>query len=180
MKGQHVITRKALLAMSLVLVLLAVFASCKSLNTSTLDNSEAYDVINDLFGNRQIVLYHKTIEEPKWDQLIHFDTIFSRVGLPTTISDADLKNVVTEGDLKEIRLLIQEPETSIINGDLLDGIELSKRKKVNVFQISTPIVYGDVAILRKISENEVPIYILKKKNGKWDFLYTFYQKLIFY
>lgn len=172
--------RKALPVISFALVVLTTFPSCKSLDSSSILDLEAHNVINDMYGNRQFKLYYKTVEEPQWDQLINFDTIFSRVGLPTRISDADLEKILNDDDLENIRILIRKSKPSIINGDMLDGVQLLKRKNRDVVQISTPIVYGNIAFLRRISENEVPIYILKKENGTWDFLYTFYQKLILY
>jgi hypothetical protein len=101
--------------------------------------------------------------------------------LPTTISDEELKKILSERDLKKIRSRVKNAKPVKLDEAKLTSIGIIKKKnKYRTDYISTPIVLDDVAVLRRIGDLEVPIHILTKENDKWEVKYTFYQKLIFH
>ena len=125
-------------------------------------------------------IYYKTEEEPAYEQLFVYDSIFPRVTIPTTISDEELKTILSEDDLRIIRSRIKKSRPTILNEDKLKNIRVKRRHMGRTNFISRPIILDDVAIFRRIGELEVPIHVLIKENDKWEVKYTFYQKLVFH
>lgn len=167
----------------ILLLTMTSLSSCASLKNDVSElPQEAYDVLNDFYEGTHpdMWIYYKTEEEPAYEQLFVYDSIFPRVTIPTTISDEELKTILSEDDLRIIRSRIKKSRPTILNEDELKNIRVKRRHMGRTNFISRPIILDDVAIFRRIGELEVPIHILIKENDKWEVKYTFYQKLVFY
>jgi len=159
-----------------------ILNSCKSVQLKSSLSDEQYKVLNDFFDRSEgYTYYYKTVESPPWEQLFNnYDSIFQRAWAPTKITDEELFSLLSEKDLKTIRAQIKKNSPVVLNQDKLVNLDLTKRKKKSL-AISSPIILEDLAIIRRIGDSEVPIFILSKnENGKWEYQFAFYQKLILY
>lgn len=183
MKDLIKVLRKALLVTKQMLasiILLTCFLSCsgsKSIDSGI--DPEGYDVINDLWGTSKRPIYYKTVEEPSWDHIMSYDSIFKRTTGPIKITDEELKNRLSHEDLNQIKLKIRSSRTTLLDPDLISVNSLSRKRSKSIV-LSSPVIIGNIALLRIIGEEEIPIFILEKdkETGTWVIQYMFFQKLV--
>lgn len=140
---------------------------------------EWYDVLNDYYSdvNTHNQIFYKTVEEPAWEQLFVYDSIFQRTNHPSSISDESLGALVTAADLDSIRARIRESGRVVLDKEQITSLELTRKRNDRSIEISKPIVLGEVAVLRQLGDDAIPIFFLFKEGDKWKVRYTFYQKL---
>lgn len=152
---------------------------------------EEYKIINAIFtfhSKEKILVYKDTYFDKGWVLYFNpqnFPLITERVGIPTIISDAELKELLTDNVLSEIRNNIYAMKPiSLDKKNLMKSIKLvnfcngSLGVKKDVVRISKPIIINNIAVFRRIGANEAPIFILRKYNDTWKIVYTFYDWLI--
>lgn len=146
-------------------------------------DGRTYEIINTIFNTGETEIYDTTLFHKGWASYFEsYQEIFSRVGIPTSISNNHLKEILGEDELRKINSAIYSLQPCRLSSKYLnDNIFLSKKfdsKKAiskGVFRISRPIFVGkDIAILKKESLYESPIFILQKRNDVWEIIYTFY------
>ncbi len=154
-------------------------------------SAEEYEVINAVFSNdlkNPVYIYNKVYYDKGWADFFepgNFKRITSNVGIPVTISDTELRDILSNEVLysihssifstKPVKLSKNKLSKSIV---LTDSFDAPRDLKKGVQRISNPIIIGDIAVFRKIGYSEAPIYILKKENDSWKIIYTFYDWLI--
>ncbi len=154
-------------------------------------SAEEYEVINSVFSenpNNTTYIYEKVYYDKAWANYFdpdNFESITSNVGIPTTITDNELRDILNDKILFSINSRINSLKPIKINrGKLNKYVRLSRSFDEpgdlikGVQRISQPIIIGDIAVFRKIGFLEAPIYILKKENKSWKIIYTFYDWLI--
>ena len=165
---------------SFLLLIVFIFMSCgttKSQVNST--HKKEYDIINAHFNKGDdLILYHKSVENASWIKLINIDSITDRVGIPTFIEDEELRKLLTEKVLSEVRTTIHNSTPLMFSKTELPNLKLSATNDSKNIKISKPVIVGNLAFLRRIDDLEIPIYIYKYDQGKWHIIYTFYEKLI--
>mgnify|MGYP000285976916 CR=1 FL=1 len=103
----------------------------------------------------------------------HLDLITRKIGIPVTISNEELKNMLT----REIRSeMISKIYLSIplkLNFRKLSRVILPKKSydtpqnlSTNVYRIMEPIIINDIAIFRKMKRIESSVHTLKKMGYK--------------
>ncbi len=159
----------------------AALSSCASQRAEGTQSvgEEWYDVLNDYYRdvNDHNRIYYKTAEEPAWEQLFVYDSIFERTNHPSSISDESLRALVTAADLDTIRARIRESERVVLDKEQMTSLELTRTRNDRSIEISKPIVVGKVAVLRQLGDDAIPIFFLFKEGDQWKVKYTFYQKL---
>lgn len=152
---------------------------------------EEYEIINTVFSdnpNKPVYIYNKVFYDKGWANYFdpeNFKNLTSKVGTPVTISDTELRDILTDEVLNSINNSIYSSKPVKLKKEKLNksiGLTNSFDEpgdlKKGVQRISKPIIIGDIAVFRKIGFNEAPIYILKKENETWNIIYTFYEWLI--
>jgi hypothetical protein len=154
-------------------------------------SAEEYEVINAVFSedsNNFIYVYNKVYFDKGWANYFqsgNFESITSNVGIPVTISDIELREILTDEVLYSIHSSIYSSKPVKLRKDklnksinLTNSFDAPRDLKKGVQRISKPIIIGDIAVFRKIGYSEAPIYFLKKENENWKIVYTFYDWLI--
>lgn len=154
-------------------------------------SAEEYEVINAVFSddpNNTIYIYNKFYYDKGWAHYFkpgNFESISSNVGIPVTISDSELREILTDEILYSLYSNIYSSKPVKLSKDklnksikLTDSFDAPRDLKQGVQRISKPIIIGDIAVFRKIGYSEAPIYFLKKDNASWKIIYTFYDWLI--
>lgn len=154
--------------------------SCGTTKHRQTDLFEAeYQLIDAFFkpiGNRGVrVLHPRTSKDKAWASLLEVDRIIDRMGLGTYVSDAEIKRLLTPALLDSIKTRIARSVPVRLDQEPLRHVRLERTADRS---ISMPIIIGDIAIFRRVSELDIPIHILRKENGQWKIIYTFYEKLI--
>lgn len=152
---------------------------------------EEYAIINTVFldnPNDTIFIYNKIFSDKGWANYFdpkNFESLTSKVGIPTTISDTELRDILTDDVLFSIYESIYSSKPLNLSNEKLNkpiflttSFDKPLDLKKGVQRISKPILIGDIAVFRKIGFSEAPIHILKKKNNEWKIIYTFYDWLI--
>ena len=167
-------------ALPLLLVLFLFSCSAGKSQDSNMDQ-KAYDIINEHFKNgNDLKLYYQSDESSNWVDIIDIDSITRNVGTPVFIEDDELKKIMSEEIVEELRTKIRNSETFEFEQTLLKNLILSKDGNSDAIKLSKPVVVGNIALLRRIDDLEIPIYIYRYESGKWKIIYTFYEKLIFH
>jgi len=176
---------------SVIIVLCMGLNSFSQYEENDIISDQEYEIIN-LFnapdkGNK-IFVYRRTYFDKGWKQYFvksKMDRIYARVGIPTVVSNDALDSILTEELLEEIRFRITMSKPLELNKNKLNkGVKLvaSFDKKSDlqkgVGRISEPIIINDIAVYRDLSYMEAPIFILQRKEGKWEIIYTFNDWLI--
>jgi hypothetical protein len=114
--------------------------------------------------------------------------ITGNVGIPTTISDEELKKLLPKDvlrkfyngiyDLQSCKISKTKIKPKISNIHLVKSFDTRKDFKKDVIRISKPIIVNNLAIFRIISPNEAPIFFLKRENNEWKVIYVSYEWLI--
>lgn len=160
-------------------------------STSSAQNeisAEEYEVINTLFDGKTNI-YKVTLFDKGWAHYFEdLEKIINRVGIPTTISDEALKEKLDKNTLRQIHsAILRLKPYKLEKGKLNESIELKKTfdndKAIEneVFRISKPILVDNkIAVVKKVSELESPVFILQKHETQWRIVYTFYDWYILY
>lgn len=169
-------------------VIVFLFSYCKTIAQNNC-NEKTYEVLNDIFGSGlgEARIYETTLFGKGWANYFEdYEKIFGRVGIPTSITDAEFKEILDEEAMRKINsaILAIRP-CKLSSKSLNDKINLSEKfdspKAIakGTFRVSQPIFVGnDIAILKKESIYEAPIFILQKANNRWEIIYTFYDWVI--
>lgn len=152
--------------------------------------NEEYKIINEIFeteinniSDNTIYIYEKTIFDKGWSHYFEdIKEIFKNVGVPTKISDQALKMKLDQQILSSLHSAIlklkpyQLSQKKVNNSiKLTSDFDTAKSLSRGVFRISKPIIIENkFAVLKKVSINESPIFILEKIGGEWEIIYTFY------
>jgi hypothetical protein len=180
--------QKALSVISLIIVLFST-ANCYT-QKYDIDfiSKEEYNVINSVLTNVNAYIYGITDFDK--DIAIFFEDeslaqITRKVGIPVTISDNELRNILNKKIRKKIISKIYLSKPLELNSrklnkniNLTDSYDKPKNLSNNVKRIIEPIIIDDVAIFRMIGYLESSVHILKKEEGKWLIKYTFNDWLI--
>lgn len=183
-KASNVIKAIIFLVFSLYAVRAQEYSKCDKLSKSE------YFLINDFFSGQRIdgtdvTIYYKTHIDKEWIKYFeksNLEMITKNVGIPVTISDKELGSVLTKEILTKIShaILISKP-IKLDKSYLNNNVKLKrsrKNKKMHVLRISKPIIIDNLAVFSKMSDDEIPIYIMKKLENKWQIIYTFYDRLV--
>lgn len=152
-------------------------------------STQDYELINDIFGESikgKKYIYERTYFDKSWKRYFeNTDLIYANVGLPTLVSDSTLKTILTKEVLDEFRngIIISIPlklKKSRLKGNIVltDSYDTKQAIENRVRRISNPIIYGDIGVIRMLTINEAPIFIVQRKNDKWEIIYTFNDWLI--
>lgn len=183
-KSIHDAMRKAVHVIRIIVLLFCLTPSSAQGELSP----EEYEVINTLFNNEAFI-HEVTYFDKGWAHYFeNMENIQNRVGIPTEISDEQLKQKFDEKILNKIHSVILELrpyklEKRKLNNSihLYPEFDSGKALKKGVFRISKPIVVdGKVAVVKKVSASESPIFLLEKKGAEWQIIYTFYDWYILY
>ena len=149
-------------------------------------STEDYQLINDIFGqsakgNKKYV-YHRTYFDKSWKRYFeNTNLIYDNVGLPAKVSDSSLKSMLTAEAIDKFHNeIVNSVPLKLKKSKLREDIVLTKEYDTKqalanrVRRISKPIISGDLGIIRMLTYNEAPIFIVQKKNNKWHVIYTFY------
>lgn len=178
--------QKALSVINLVITFFCVTNCYTQKYDNDFISNEEYDVINSVFTNNNSYKanFYDTTDFDK-DLIIYFEDedlslITRKVGIPVTISDKELKDILTSEIRSKIISKIYLSKPLKLNFRKLNRVIFPKKSydtpqdlSNNVYRIMEPIIIDDVAIFRKIGRNESSVYILKKENKKWNIKYTF-------
>ena len=165
------------------LIVIFFLLSFSQINVQTNCDAKTYEIINAVFDSGETEIYETTLFEKGWARYFEdYKEIFDRVGIPTSISNDKLKEILGKEKLRYINSSIYglKPcrlSTKHLNGNINLSSNFDRKNSISrgVFRISKPIIVEDnIAILKTESINESPIYILQKKDGKWEIIYTFY------
>jgi len=174
--------RKALSAykIAVTIILLLFFFRTEA---QTKCNNNGYEIINAIFNSGEAKLYETTLFNKGWAHYFEgYDEIFKNVGIPTLVTDDELKTILGDKELRKIHSRIYGLRPCLLSSeDLNDNITLSadfdsaEAISQGVFRISMPVIIdGDIAVLKKESSSESAIFILQKRDEKWKIIYTFY------
>lgn len=154
-------------------------------------SAEEYEVINAVFSEdpkNSIYIYNKVYYDKDWAHYFEpdkFENITSNVGIPVTISDIELRDILSNEVLYAIHSSIYSSKPAKLSKNklnksinLTNSFDAPRDLKKGVQRITKPIIIGDIAVFRKIGYSEAPIYFLKKENENWEIIYTFYDWLI--
>ncbi len=179
-KMQKVLNVNSRIYAILTSTIIVLFYSCAT--SQTVDKSLTsleYEIINDFFsspnGISAVTINHKTYEDKDWASLFNHENITELSGNPSYVSDEEIMKILNDKVLDSIKSKILLSKPVRLENDRLNNVKLSNSVD---YSISAPIIINDIAIFRKKSDLEVPIYILKFNNGNWEIIYTFYEKLI--
>ena len=183
--------QKALNVISLIAALFSAAICYTQKYNNDFISKEEYNVINSVLTNaieRNVYIYGTTDFDK--DIAIFFEDetltqITRRVGIPVTISDDELKNILNKKIRKVIISKIYSSKPLELNSrklgkniNLTDSYDKPKNLSNNVKRIMEPIIIDDIAIFRIIGLLESSVHILKKEDGKWLIKYTFNDWLI--
>lgn len=154
-------------------------------------SNEQYEVINSVVTDDiDSYVYLYNITDFDKDLIPYFEDvtlklITAKVGIPVTISDQDLRNILSDKIRKEIvtKIYLYKPlelNSKKLNKNILLTNSYDKPKDLlnNVKRITEPIIIGDFAVIRLIGFLESSVHILEKEKGKWLIKYTFNDWLI--
>lgn len=154
-------------------------------------SDEQYEVINAVLtpknNGEKSLLYHRAYYDKGWNRFFYkgkdFCLYFTNqdIGLGTDINmnTEKINSILTPKKREEIinRIIISKPlefeESKLIGIKLVEEFDTEKAIKDKVKRISVPIIIEDIAVMRIAEYSEAIIYILKKENGKWRFIYSF-------
>lgn len=146
-------------------------------------DKKTYDIINAIFDSGEARIYQTSLFGKGWANYFEdYDEIFKKVGIPTYISNDELKEIIGEKELRKIRNSIYDLRPCKFSSEHLnDNITLSaefdnkRALSQGVFRVSMPIIIEEnIAVLKKESSSESAIFILQKRNNHWKIIYTFY------
>jgi hypothetical protein len=197
MKDMVTVMQKARNVISVILINLFTCVILAQ-NSSFEEISDAeYEVINDFFDrgndeiNETVYIYYKTYSDKGWSIYFTYEDlnlITGNVGIPTAISDEELKKLLPKDvlrkfyngiyDLQSCKISKTKIKPKISNIHLVKSFDTRKDFKKDVIRISKPIIVNDLAIFRVIRPNEAPIFFLKRENNEWKVIYASYEWLI--
>lgn len=178
--------QKGLYVIRLIITFISTINIYGQNNTDDFLSIEDYDLINSVITDdidHKVVIYEKTFFDK--DLIIFFDEndlnlITKKVGIPVTISDDELRNILTDEVRNQIisKIVLSKP-LKLDAKKLNEIVVLSKRYDTsiklanNVYRITKPIIIDDIAIFRRVKKNESSVHILKREDNKWVIKYTF-------
>lgn len=197
MKDMVTVTQQELNVISIILFNLFTCVILAQ-NSSFEEISDAeYEVINDFFDrgndeiNETVYIYYKTYSDKGWSIYFTYEDlnlITGNVGIPTTISDEELKKLLPKDVLRKFyngiyalqscKISKTKIKPKIRNIRLVKSFDTRKDFKKDVIRISKPIIVNDLAIFRIIHPNYAPIFILKREDNEWKVIYAAYEWLI--
>lgn len=168
-----------------VLVFFILLLSCCRTIAQDDCDERTYEVVKDIFGSGagEARIYETTLFGKGWATYFeNYCEIFDRVGIPTTISDAELKKILGKEEMRDIYSSILDLRPCKLfsehlneNINLAEKFDTPKALSQGVFRISQPIFVDEkLAVLKKEGISESAIFILEKRNDRWEIIYTFY------
>src|SRR5690606_16173066 len=148
---------------------------------------------NDFYSlvdnDQPIEVYHRTYFDKGWAKyFMDIDSVLIEgTGIGTSVNDEELKRILSNDIISDIRNeIINAIPIGINSRKLSDNIKLVKSfdskqaLKDKVVRITNPIIINnEIAVFRAIRLFEGPIFILQKKDNKWEVIYAINEWLIF-
>lgn len=128
-------------------------------------NSDQYDVINEVFKNSKIKIFHKTIDTKIWVNSLNTEDVSLLKG-PTCdiISDEFYEKIIGIQNAVD-NLYVKQIEQCKLGEDILIDANYSGTIK----KISEPLIYGNFALIFVEDNSYQVLYILKRlENNTWD------------
>ena len=128
-------------------------------------NSDQYDVINEVFENSKIKIFHKTIDTKIWVNNLNKEDILLLMAPTCDTILEELINQLTGIQLAVDNISVKEVEQCKLG----EGILIEENYSGAIKKISEPIIYQDLALIFVEDNSYQVLYVLKRmENNLWD------------